>query len=385
MQHLLLTSDILIAYVKNRLNRSQVLLLEEALLHQPEAYEEVLWIRDLLEQGELDAYLEMQGWEDSIDYEALFDANLKQAESLLEITTEEMVAYVKGKLLKEEVLILEEKLLSDSEHQDTLSFLQDLEQEGMLEEGLRTMEKGWTLDRSVEKKGTGKENPISPATAKRNSPFSFLQIAATVAGILITVGVLFNIVENLFNSVDPTVPERSVRGGFVADQALERALATNKFDTPEKKLRVAAYLLDYTPPPMGPFTQKVLWENYYLLPAQKISGLRSFEPVEHMAFLDQWQDANQLPITNKWMTVDWKKGELMLYYPDGPIIGSVAVDSPKQLGLEILGKGLWVLTKEEELLHLRTPEGIRDWLRSAEADFIPQLDEQERQAAIPNQ
>ncbi|NHE58968.1 hypothetical protein G9Q97_19340 [Cyclobacterium sp. GBPx2] len=384
MQHLLLTSDILIAYVKNRLNRQQVLLLEEALPQQPEAYEEVLWIRDMLEQGELDAYLEMQGWEDAIDYEALFDANLKQAESLLEISTEEMVAYVKGRLPKEEVLRFEEKLPHDKEHQDTLSFLQDLHKEGMLEEGLVTMEKGWTLDGGDGKEETDEEKPTGSTGAERNPSFSFLQIAATVVGILITVGVLFNIIIPQFSSDKPTVPERPVRGGHVADQALEKALATNSFDTPGKKLRVAAYLLDYTQRPMGPFTQKVLWENYYLLPAQEMSGLRNFQPVEHMAFLEQWQDANQLPITNEWMTVDWKDGELQVYHPEGPIIGSVAVDSPKQLGLEISGKGLWVLTNEEALLRLRTPEGIRDWLRSAEADFIPALDEQERQAAIPN-
>lgn len=416
MQHLILTSDILIAYVKNRLNHRQVLLLEDALLHQPESQEEVLWILEMLEQGALDAYLEMQGWEESIDYEALFDANLRQAESLLEITTEDMVAYVKGELPKEEVLILEEKLLRDKEQQETLSFLLDLHEEGMLEEGLLTMEKGWTLDNpeevileessaTVEKErildsGDGKkgmeERKLKDPAAKYKPPFSFLQIAATVVGILIAVGVVFNILIPQFNSDEPAVrsddqvlssddlPERPIRGGYVADRALELALATETFDTPGKKLRLAAYLLDRIPGQMGPLIQKVLWDNYYLLPAREISGVRRFDPVEYMAFLEQWYPANQLPITNEWMKVDWKEGELLVYHPHGQIIGSATIDLPKQLGLEISGKGLWVLTIEEELIRLRTPEGIRDWLRFAVADFIPQLDEQERQAALPD-
>lgn len=391
MEHLILPSDILIAYVKDRLNREQVLLLEEALLHQPEAYEEVLWLRDMLEQEALDAYLKMQGWEDAIDYEALFDANRKQAESQSEITPEEMVAYVKGELPKEVVLILEEKLLHDADHQDTLSFLLDLQQEGMLDEGLLTMEQGWTVDRGDEKNGESKIKPIGSAASKtdlaaaKGKPhFSFLRIAATVVGILIAAGVVFTIVIPQFNSDNPTVPNPPTRGVYAADQALERALVTETFDTPGKKLRVAAYLLDRVPGAMGPFTQQVLWENYYLLPARDLSAPRKFEPVEYMAFLKGWQPASQLPITNEWMTVDWKQGELIIFHPDGPIIGSVNVDSPKQLGWESSGKALWVLTNEEALLRLRTPEGIRDWLRSAEADFIPALDEQERQAAIPN-
>jgi hypothetical protein len=155
------------------------------------------------------------------------------------------------------------------------------------------------------------------------------------------------------------------------------------FDTPGKKLRVAAYLLDRVPGPMGPFTQQVLWENYYLLPTRDLSMQRKFEPIEYMAFLEQWQPASQLPITNEWMTVDWKQGELIVYHPDGPIIGSAAVDTPQQLGFEISGKGLWVLTNKEELLRFRAPEGIIEWLQSSEADFIPPLNEEERQAATP--
>jgi hypothetical protein len=395
MEHLILPSDILIAYVKDRLNREQVLLLEEALLHQPEASEEVLWLRDMLEQEALDDYLELQGWEDLIDYEALFDANLKQAESLSEITTEEMVAYVKGELPKEAVLILEEKLLIDAEQQDTLFFLQDLHKEGMLEEGLVTMEKGWTTDIGDVKEGTEEGKPRGSAGAERKLPFSFLQIAATLIGILLVTGIVVTTVLPPPGSDDPLVrpedvmksddaPKRPIRGGYVTDQALERALTTNNFDTPGKKLRVAAYLLDYTQSPMGPFTQKVLWENYYLLPARNLSVQRRFEPVEHMAFLEGWQPADQLPLTNDWMTVDWKQGELIMYHPDGPIIGSVSIDAPKQLGWESSGKALWVLSNEGALTRLRTPEGIWDWLRSVEADFIPPLTEQERQAAIPN-
>ena len=391
MKHLILPSDILIAYVKDRLNREQVLLLEEALLHQPEAHEEVLWLRDMLEQGELDAYLEMQGWEDSINYEELFDANLEEVKSLSEITTEDMVAYVKGELPKEAVLLLEEKLLNDKEQQDTLSFLQDLHKEGMLEEGLLAIEKGLTNNRSEENNEKGKIKPIGTATsipdqagADDKPSFSFLRIAATVVGILIAAGIVFNIVIPQFNSDNPTDPNPPTRGGYVIDQVLERALATNKFETSGKKLRVAAYLLDRVPGPMGPFTQKVLWENYYLLPEKETSGSKSFDPIEHMAFLEKWFPANQLPITNEWMTVDWNQGELIVHHPDGPIIGSVAIDTPLQLGWESLGTGLWILTQDEDLLRLRTPEGIIDWLRSAEADFIPILNEEERQAAIPN-
>ena len=391
MEHLILPSDILIAYVKDCLNREQVLLLEEALLHQPEAHEEVLWLRDMLEQGELDAYLEIQGWEDSINYEKLFDANLEEITSLSEITTEDMLAYVKGELPKEEVLLLEEKLLHDKEQQDTLSFLQDLHKEGMLEEGLLTMEKGLTIDRSTEKNDEGKIMPIGTATsipdqagADAKPPFSFLRIAATVVGILITAGIVFNIVIPQFNSDNPTDPNPPTRGGYVTDQVLERALATNKFETSGKKLRVAAYLLDRVPGPMGPFTQKVLWENYYLLPEKEISGSKSFDPIEHMAFLEKWFPANQLPITNEWMMVDWKQGELIVYHPEGQRIGSVKIDKPHQLSWESSGKALWVLTNEEALVRLRTPEGIINWLRSAEADFIPTLNDEERQAAIPN-
>ncbi|MBI0400298.1 hypothetical protein [Cyclobacterium marinum] len=391
MKHLILPSDILIAYVKDRLNREQVLLLEEALLHQPEAHEEVLWLRDMLEQGELDAYLEMQGWEDSINYEELFDANLEEVKSLSEITTEDMVAYVKGELPKEAVLLLEEKLLNDKEQQDTLSFLQDLHKEGMLEEGLLAIEKGLTINRSEENNEKGKIKPIGtaaskpdPAGADDKPPFPFLRIAATVVGILIAAGIVFNIVIPQFNSDNPTVPNPPTRGGYVTDQVLERALATKTFDTPGKKLRVVAYLLDRVPGAMGPFTQQVLWENYYLLPAKEISGSKSFDPIEHMAFLEEWFPANHMPITNEWMTVDWNQGELTVYHPEGQMIGSVEIDKPHQLSWESSGKALWVLTNEEALLRLRTPEGIIDWLRSTEADFIPTLNNEEQQAAIPN-